>query len=119
VKKLDAGVAHRLQVVHEAASAKKALEPAALDVREVSAVTDVLYVCHAESGRAVRAISDAILEALDAQGIGTDHVEGKDALQWVLIDLGALMVHVFVRERRAYYNLEKLWHDARRVSLPP
>jgi ribosome-associated protein len=106
-----------LQLVHRAAAGKHARNPVALDVTELSSFTDALYVCHGDSTRAVQAIVDGVLDALSDAGSRARHVEGKAALQWVLVDLGDVMVHVFLKERREYYNLERLWHDAPQVVL--
>ena len=106
-----------VQLIHRAASGKQAKNPVALDVTELSSFTDALYVCHADSTRAVQAVTDGVLDALSDSGARARHVEGKAALQWVLIDLGSVMVHVFLKERREYYNLERLWHDAPQVAL--
>jgi ribosome-associated protein len=106
-----------LRLVHSAASAKLAREPVALDVTGLSSFTDALYVCHGDSTRAVQALVEAITQRLQEEGRPARHVEGKAALQWVLIDLGDVMVHVFLKERREYYNLERLWHDAPQVTL--
>jgi len=106
VTALDTDTAKLLSVIHAAASEKLAHEPVALDVRGLTTMTDVLYVCHADAGRAVDAIADFILEELRRVG------------EWVLIDLGAIMVHVFLAERREFYGLEKLWADAEPLELP-
>ena len=119
MSKLPAGTQRLLDSVHEGAASKLARNPVALDVSEVTAMTDVIYVCHGESGRAVEAITAAVLEKLEEDGVRVDHVEGLREQQWVLIDLGSVMVHVFVAERRGYYSLERLWHDARPIELPP
>jgi ribosome-associated protein len=118
VRKLDVAVSAVLDLVHAAACRKLAREPVALDVREVTTITDVIYVCHGDSSRAVAAIAQGILDGLEGARKRAGHVEGLEAQQWVLIDLGSVMVHVFLRDRRDYYALEKLWHDARRVALP-
>jgi ribosome-associated protein len=106
-----------VRLIHSAALGKHARNPVALDVTELSSFTDALYVCHADSTRAVQAIVDGVVEALEREGLPARHVEGKAALQWVLIDLGDVMAHVFLKERREYYNLERLWHDAPQVAL--
>ena len=106
-----------VRLIHRAALAKHARNPVALDVTELSTFTDALYVCHADSTRAVQAIVEGILQALQDSGARARHVEGKAALQWVLVDLGDVMVHVFLKERREYYALEKLWHGAPQVAL--
>ena len=115
---LDTDTARLLSVVHEAALEKLAKEPAALDLRGLTGMTDALYVCHADSGRALDAISENVLEKLRAVGEKAIHVEGLGGQQWVLIDLGSLMVHVFLGDRREFYALEKLWADAESIALP-
>ncbi len=106
-----------LRVVHAAAASKHARDPVALDVHELSSFADALYVCHAETSRGVQAILDAVLVAVRAAGLPSPRVEGADSLTWVLLDFGDVMAHVFVRDRREYYNLERLWHDAPQVVL--
>lgn len=117
MKPLDEDVTRLIELIHDAATSKLAKEPVALDVREVSLIADVLYVCHADSTRAVDAIVDGILRRLRDEGVRPGHVEGQQRSQWVLIDCGDVIVHVFNGERRLYYDLEGLWHDAGRVDL--
>lgn len=114
---LPTGLMATLELVHAAALRKLAREPVALDVRELSTITDVIHVCHGDSTRAVEAIADEILAALRGAHAGPHHVEGRAALQWVLIDAGDLMIHVFLAEKREYYDLERLWHDAPSIPL--
>ena len=117
MKRLEPETAATLALIHEAALSKLAREPVALDVREVTTMTDVLYICHGESGRSADAVARSILAALKGAGWKKVATEGLDALQWILIDLGSIMIHVFLEERRSFYSLEKLWHDGRRVEL--
>lgn len=117
MKPMDTDTAHLLEVVHSAAMQKLARDPVALDLRGLTTMTDVLYVCHVESGRALDAVIEHVLEQLRAAGERSLHVEGLGGQQWVLIDLGSLMVHVFLRERRELYALEKLWADAEPLEL--
>ena len=114
---LSPDTARTLKLVHAAAERKQAKNPLALDVHDLSSITDALYVCHGDSTRSVEAIVNGILEALQEDHGKRPHVEGRSALNWVLIDLGDVMVHVFLKERREYYNLERLWHDAPQVAL--
>jgi len=106
-----------LERIHAAALEKHARDPVALDVHELSTITDAHYVCHGDSTRAVEAIVDHLIETLQAPGEARPHVEGKASLQWVLLDLGNVMIHVFLKDRREYYQLERLWHDAPRLEL--
>lgn len=115
---LDTDTAHLLSVVHAAATEKLAMDPVALDLRELTTMTELLYVCHADSGRAVDAIAEHLLGELRKAGEKAIHVEGLGGQQWVLIDLGSIMIHVFMNERREFYGLEKLWADAERLELP-
>jgi ribosome-associated protein len=119
MKKLPASVLKALGIVHEAASSKLAKEPVALDIRESTTMADVIYVCHADSGRAVDAVAEEIVKRLREGRVPIDHVEGFKQQQWVLIDLGAMLVHVFLRDRRDHYSLERLWHDGHPIQLPP
>ena len=114
---LDSDTAHLLSVIHEAAVEKMAHDPVALDLRGLTSMADVLYVCHAESGRALDAIADSVIAELRRIGEKALHVEGLGGQRWVLIDLGSIMVHIFVEERREFYGLEKLWADATPVEL--
>ncbi len=63
------------------------------------------------------ALADGILEALRKARVRLDHVEGQDVSEWVLIDAGDVIVHVFLGDKRVFYDLEGLWRDARRVTL--
>ncbi|MDI6771870.1 MAG: ribosome silencing factor [bacterium] len=95
----------------EVAEAKHAEDVVILDLREQTLVTDYFVLCTATSRVQIRAVVDAIAEALkghQARGVR----EGAEAGQWVLLDHGDVVVHVFGPEARAFYRLEKLWADA-------
>jgi len=99
----------------EAAIEKKALEPVLLDVSAESSYTDYILIVSARSDRQVQAISDHIIETFSARRVRPLGVEGvKD---WVLIDFGVLVVHVFYHPVREFYDLEGLWIEAPRVPL--
>lgn len=82
-------------------------------------ITDWFVVTAGGSGRQVRAIVDEVEEQLTkAGGPKPVRIEGKDTLNWVLMDYGAFVVHVFSEEARDYYDLERLWRDVPRLSSP-
>ena len=83
-----------------------------LDIRGVSTFADYFVICSAESERQVKAIYDAIGETLSEEGVVTHHHEGTPDSGWVLLDLGAVIVHIFIPRQREYYELEKLWDKA-------
>lgn len=100
----------------DAADDKKAQDIVALDIREISLVADYFVVCSGNSEMHVKAICDSVLEKLKDVGVIPSHVEGYQEARWVLIDLESVVVHVFHREAREYYQLERLWADAPEVK---
>ena len=95
-----------------AADSKKGVDTLIIDVGDMLMVTDLFVITHGNSPRQVRAIAEGIETQLkEAGGPSPVGVEGADARQWVLIDYGAFVVHVFDAERRAFYQLERLWGD--------
>lgn len=100
----------------EAARDKKAENPVILELAGLTVVADYFVVCSGESTTQVRAISEHIEEALRKAGIKPLGVEGRNHGQWVLLDYGDVIVHVFEKENRTFYDLEKLWLDAKTIS---
>ena len=99
---------------------RKGLEPLLLDLRGITLIADFFLLCHGTSGVHVRALADSVLERLAAKGMKPQGVEGHGQGQWVLLDFGDVMVHVFSREGREFYGLERLWGDApqKRIVAP-
>jgi ribosome-associated protein len=100
-----------------AALEKKAEDVVALDVSEVCSFARTLIICHGNSHRQVRTISEAIRRKLREDGRRPHHVEGGKDRDWVLMDYLDFVVHIFVEERRRFYDLERLWGDAPRYDL--
>ncbi|MFA4924826.1 MAG: ribosome silencing factor, partial [Ignavibacteriaceae bacterium] len=91
---------------------KKGSDVKVIELKTVSAIADYFVICSADSDTQVRAIADNIDKSLRDKGIKLWHKEGTTALQWVLLDYVDIVIHVFQKDIRAYYNLEKLWGDA-------
>lgn len=89
-----------------------------LDVAALSAVANYLVIASGESVRQVKAIAEAVDEALGAQSVRLLHSEGVEHGRWVLMDYGDVVVHVFHREAREFYRIERLWADAPVIELP-
>jgi len=103
-------------LAREALLDKRALEPVLLDMREVTVITDFFLICSGRSNVHIRALSEAVLDALGEAGFRPYGVEGKAEANWVLLDFGDLIVHIFSEENREFYSLERLWSDA--VAIP-
>ncbi|TDO16589.1 MULTISPECIES: ribosome silencing factor [Halomonas] len=89
----------------------KAQDIAVLDVSRLTSVTDLMVVASATSSRHVAALAENVVQAAKEQGMAPLGVEGKGGADWVLVDLGNLVVHVMLPETRQLYDLERLWAD--------
>ncbi len=105
-------------VVVEAILDKKGESVVSLDLRKIGdAVTDMFVICHATSKVQVKAIADNVaLRVKEVLKESPYHSEGQGNYEWVLIDYVNIVVHVFLKERREFYQLEELWHDAERID---
>jgi ribosome-associated protein len=100
-----------------AALDKKAQDITLLDLRNTPAFTDFFVLCSGLSQRQVKAIADAVEEALRQVKVRPSHIEGYDRADWVLMDYFTFIVHVFTPQTRAFYGLERLWGDAERIDV--
>jgi ribosome-associated protein len=100
-----------------AALDKKAQDVVILDLRNTPAFTDFFVLCSGLNARQVKAIADAVEEALRAAKLRPAHVEGYDRAEWVLMDYFNFIVHVFTPQTRTFYALERLWGDAERIDV--
>jgi ribosome-associated protein len=91
---------------------KKGADIKILDLRELTPISDYFIICSADSDVQVRAIADEIDNKLHEEGIRLWHKEGYKGLNWVLLDYVDVVVHIFKKSIREYYNLERLWGDA-------
>lgn len=104
---------HQLLVtVTNAANEKKAEDLIVLNMHGLSTIADYFIICHGNSDKQVQAISREIKKRVEELGIEIKRIEGFHEAKWVLVDLGDVVVHVFHRDERDYYHLERLWGDA-------
>jgi len=106
-----------LQAAH-AASDKKALDLVLIDLREIATFTDYFLITSGSNQRQVQAIADEVIEKLKKSGSPAARVEGYRNAEWVLVDYGDFVVHVFEEKARRFYDLERLWREGKRVQLP-
>ena len=98
-----------LKQIVNLAQEKKAVQLVAMDVRGLSSITDYFVICSGDSEPQVKAIADNIRKGTPKK---PNHLEGYENLNWVLLDYFDVVVHVFGKDDRDYYNIEKLWADA-------
>jgi len=109
----------RILLALHSASEKKAIDPVVLDLREIASFTDYFVIFSGANERQVQAISDEIYEQLKKAGEPAARVEGYKTAEWILLDFGDFVVHVFEQKARKFYDLERLWRESKRVTLPP
>jgi ribosome-associated protein len=109
----------RVEIALHAAGDKKALDLVVLDLRELASFTDFFVIASGTNVRQVQAIADEVQEQLRKQsGARPARVEGYKSAEWILLDYGDFIFHVFEEKSRRFYDLERLWRDAVRVPLP-
>ena len=104
------------QWIQNALEDAKTQNIAVLDVRKISDFTDYMVIATGTSNRHVQSSADKVVETLRGHGVRRVGIEGKQLGDWVLIDFGDVVVHIMREQTRDFYNLEKLWSDAKRVE---
>ena len=109
-----------LRLAIHCADEKKAVNLIGLDLREIASFTEFFIIASGTNQRQVQAIADEINEQLKKQmGRKPVRIEGYNIAEWVLLDYGDFIIHLFDKEARDFYDLERLWRDARKVEIPP
>jgi ribosome-associated protein len=107
----------QVKIVAAAAEDKKASDVTVLKLIGVTTFTDYFVICSANSSRQVQSISEEIEGSLRSKKVRPLHVEGRTNAEWVLMDYGTFIVHVFNEKSRQFYDLERLWRDAEKVVM--
>lgn len=100
----------------KASLAKQGEDPVVLDLRGICSFTDFFIITHGNSPRQNVALYENIEEELKKENVRPLSIEGKEHAEWILMDYGSFIVHIFSKRARQYYSLEKLWGDARKLS---
>ena len=106
-----------LKIAVHAADDKKAYDLVALDISQIASFASYFLLCTGDSTRQMQAIADEIEKQLKAIGVRPSHVEGYQNSEWILIDYLDLVIHIFSKTARAYYDLERLWRDGKKLDL--
>lgn len=108
-----------VQLAIRCAGEKKAVDMVAIDLREIASFTEFFIIASGTNQRQVQAIADEINEQLKKQlNARPVRIEGYNTAEWVLLDYGDFIVHIFDQKAREFYDLERLWRDARKVEIP-
>jgi ribosome-associated protein len=113
----DRQIFEQVNVAARAAEEKKALGVVVLRLSAITEFTDYFVICAGNSTRQTQAIADAVIEELKRVKARPLHTEGYNNAEWILIDYGAFVVHIFTEESRRFYDLERLWRDAEKVEV--
>lgn len=105
-----------IRLALDAAGEKKAIDPVVLDLREIASFTDYFLIVSGANERQVQAISDEVFDTLKKAGTPAARVEGYKTAEWILLDYGYFIVHVFDEKARKFYDLERLWRESKRVE---
>ena len=103
---------NEIETIIKAAEDKKAFDIRVIDIRGLSSISDYFIIASGNNERQVVAIADEIDHKMSEQGIEPIHIEGRQTGKWVILDYGDEIIHVFEKDEREFYNLEKLWLDA-------
>ncbi len=106
-----------VKLAYEALDDKKARDITILDIRGVTVIADYFLIASGDNERQVSALTDAVDEVLGRAGYVRRGVEGAGTKNWVLMDYNDVIIHIFDRENRLFYDLERIWRDGKTVKL--
>lgn len=105
------------QIALEALKEKKAEDIRVIDISEISVMADIFMIAGGNNRNQIQAMCDNVEEMMGRAGHSVRQIEGYDAANWILMDFGDIIVHIFDRENRLLYDLERLWRDGREVEI--
>lgn len=105
-----------LEIAANALNEKKALDLSAIKVSDLTVITEYFLMASATSSTHVRALAEEVEDKLSKEGVEPLRIEGRGT-NWVLLDYGAIIVHVFTKDAREFYNLDRIWNDGEHVEL--
>ncbi len=106
-----------IRTVVDSLEDKKGTDISVLDLSKVSDITDCFVICSGSNRSQIQALADGVEEALGRKGLLHKGIEGYDTANWILIDYGEFVVHIFDKDSRDMYDLERIWSDAGKVEI--
>lgn len=107
-----------LEIAYKALDDKRAEDIVVLNMENISLLADYFLICNSNSDRQAQAIAREVQDKAQENGYEVKRVEGFDSARWILVDIGDIVVHIFHKDERAFYNLERLWGDAPQLDMP-
>ena len=105
------------KVAYEALDDKMGEDIKVLDIHEISVLADYFLIAHGNNPNHVKALIDSVEDKLEEMGYSPNHIEGYQEGTWVLLDFGRIIIHVFHKEARLFYDLERIWSDGKTVAI--
>lgn len=106
-----------LKIIIDALEDKKAEDIQVIDISEISTVADYFVITNGVNRSQIQALSDNVEEKLAANGIHPKNIEGYNTANWILLDCNDILVHIFDKESRGFYDLERMWRDGKMVDF--
>lgn len=101
----------------QALEEKKAEDIQIIDISEISAIADYFIIANGTNRSQIQALADSVEEKLGRAGVQFKQMEGYDTANWILMDFLDIVVHIFDKDNRAFYNLERIWRDGKQIPL--
>lgn len=106
-----------VKVAYKSLDDKQAVDIKVLDIRDVTVMADYFIIAHGNNPNHVKALIDNADEALSKEGFVIKHAEGLNSPNWILLDYGDVIIHIFGKDDRLFYDLERLWSDGKHVIM--
>lgn len=108
-----------METAVKALDAKKAENIKVIDIHEISILGDYFIISNGNNINQIHAMADHVQECMHKEGYTSKQTEGYDHANWILMDYGDVIIHIFDKESRGFYNLERIWSDGKTVSIEP
>lgn len=105
------------KLAYTALDEKKAEDITIIDISEISVIADYFIIANGTSTRQVQSLVDNVSDHLQKEGFEPKRIEGTNTSHWILVDYGDIIVHVFTKEDRLFYDLERIWKDGKEISI--
>ena len=106
-----------IETIYNALSDKQAMDIKILDIRDVTVMADYFIIAHGNNPNHVKTLIDNTEEQLDKEGYVVKNIEGKGSTSWILMDYGDVIIHIFGKDDRFFYDLERIWSDGKQINF--